>query len=157
MKTVLLTTLPNRVATDLQNISDVELHILEITKEDNKKESLLKTFRGCSPEILLTYRCPYIVPEEILSMPSLGAYNIHPSLLPKYKGLNPWEEMYATHETKGGVTLHRLSTDVDAGEILIQRAFILCRNLQSDREQSDKIAAEIIRTYILGLRLPKTQ
>lgn len=45
--------------------------------------------------LLLVYRCPYLLPPCSYACRPLGAYNIHPSLLPMYAGLNPWEAMRA--------------------------------------------------------------
>lgn len=156
MKVLLITTSSNSVAEALSASADAELNILDLSaSEEWSKKSFLQqlneTMNSFIPQMLITWRCPYIIPESIYSIPEYGSYNLHPSLLPKYKGLNPWEEMYAAHETEGGVTLHRLSADVDGGEILLQRAFTLSGNLQSDRWQSDKTAAEIISIYMLGL------
>ncbi|MGM9763083.1 MAG: formyltransferase family protein [Candidatus Cryptobacteroides sp.] len=156
MKTLLITTGSNRVTEVLSASKDVELNILDLSAlEGWSKTSFLQQLKekvDCfKPQLLISWRCPHIIPESIFSIPEYGSYNLHPSLLPKYKGMNPWEKMYAAQETEGGVTLHRLSTDVDGGEILLQRAFTLSGNLQSDRRQSDKTAAEIISIYMLGL------
>ncbi len=48
--------------------------------------------------------------------------NIHPSLLPKYKGLKAIEKTFVNHDTKGGITIHYANEKVDEGEIIYQKA-----------------------------------
>ena len=48
--------------------------------------------------------------------------NIHPSLLPKYKGLNTHERAIQAGETQAGCTVHYVSPEMDSGEIITQRA-----------------------------------
>jgi phosphoribosylglycinamide formyltransferase 1 len=52
-------------------------------------------------------------------------FNIHPSLLPKYKGLGALEQAINAGETKVGATVHRVTEGVDEGEVILQRAFTL--------------------------------
>ena len=48
--------------------------------------------------------------------------NIHPSLLPKYKGLKAIEKTFVNHDTKSGITIHYANEKVDEGEIIYQKA-----------------------------------
>lgn len=50
-----------------------------------------------------------------------GGWNIHPSILPRYRGHNPYFWVIANGETETGVTVHRLTDEFDAGEILMQQ------------------------------------
>ena len=47
--------------------------------------------------------------------------NIHPSLLPKYKGLNTHQRVIENNETKSGCTVHYVNEEMDGGEIILQR------------------------------------
>lgn len=58
---------------------------------------------------------------SILKYPRRAAVNIHPSLLPKYRGVKPLENALVHGENEIGITLHLLSAEVDAGDILIQK------------------------------------
>ena len=51
------------------------------------------------------------------------AVNIHPSLLPKYKGARAIERAYESGDTLCGVTVHRVSSELDGGEIIAQASF----------------------------------
>ncbi len=61
-----------------------------------------------------------ILPEEILNIPKLGSFNIHYSLLPKYRGASPVESTILNGETKTGVTIQKMAFKMDAGAIVAQ-------------------------------------
>ncbi len=57
---------------------------------------------------------------EIINLPVIGTINVHPSLLPKYRGPNPYLQAIWHGEKKSGVTFHLMSERFDAGPILAQ-------------------------------------
>ena len=61
-----------------------------------------------------------ILPREIIRGPRLGCINIHPSLLPKYRGAAPINWALIHGEEKTGVTIMRMDEGVDSGDILLQ-------------------------------------
>jgi methionyl-tRNA formyltransferase len=64
-----------------------------------------------------------ILKEEVFTHPRGGFINVHPSLLPHYKGRTPWFHLLKNNEPSCGVTLHTLTQKTDAGVILAQQAF----------------------------------
>lgn len=62
-----------------------------------------------------------ILPRSVLAIPKLGSVNVHPSLLPKYRGAAPIQWAIINGETETGVTIFQLSPRVDAGDVLIQQ------------------------------------
>ncbi len=97
---------------------------------------------------LLTYRCPYIIPEPVFNRALAGAYNIHPTMLPAYPGMNPWQQIFEDGVKESGVTLHRMSVDVDAGEIVAQLPFHISDedDIMSARHKSDTIALSLVNS-----------
>ena len=76
-----------------------------------------------SPQLLLNVQSLYIVPAAVLRVPSVGAYNLHPGLLPECAGLNaPSWALYHGWE-KHGVTLHRMEAGIDTGAVVFQEEF----------------------------------
>ena len=63
-----------------------------------------------------------ILPRSLLKIPSQGSINLHPSLLPKYRGAAPIQWAVINGETETGLTTFQLRSKVDAGDILIQRS-----------------------------------
>lgn len=61
------------------------------------------------------------IPTSLLGDLKYGAWNVHPSLLPSYRGHNPYFHVLARGETETGVTVHALTESLDRGPILLQR------------------------------------
>jgi UDP-4-amino-4-deoxy-L-arabinose formyltransferase/UDP-glucuronic acid dehydrogenase (UDP-4-keto-hexauronic acid decarboxylating) len=74
-----------------------------------------------SPEMIFSFYYRYMLPDEILSIPKMGAYNLHGSLLPDYRGRAPVNWVLVNGEKQTGVTLHKMVKKADAGEIVGQR------------------------------------
>ena len=61
-----------------------------------------------------------IIPRAVFSLPPLGTINLHPSLLPKYRGAAPVESAIRSGETLSGVTVQYINERLDAGDIVLQ-------------------------------------
>jgi methionyl-tRNA formyltransferase len=61
-----------------------------------------------------------ILPQALLDLPRLGSLNVHPSLLPKYRGATPIQTALANGERETGVTIMRMDAGLDTGEIVLQ-------------------------------------
>ena len=73
----------------------------------------------------------YLFPEQVLAKPNLLVVNYHGALLPKYPGRNAEAWAIFNCESEGGITWHKVVKDVDAGEILIQKAVPIRENTTS--------------------------
>lgn len=60
-----------------------------------------------------------ILPQQILDMPRLGALNVHPSLLPKYRGATPIQSALREGETETGVSIMLMDAGMDTGDIVL--------------------------------------
>ena len=76
-------------------------------------------------DLLVSFAYGKIFPSEFLESFSMGGINIHPSLLPKYRGPSPIQTAILNMEAETGITIQRLSAELDAGNILAQEAFPL--------------------------------
>lgn len=76
-----------------------------------------------TPHLLVSYRLPRIVPQRVIDCFSEKGINIHPSLLPRYPGADPWFAVYYNMERESGVTIHRMTARPDSGNILAQKSF----------------------------------
>lgn len=85
-----------------------------------RDEEFLAGFRKLSPDMVALVAFGQILPREIIESPALGCLNVHPSLLPKYRGAAPMNWTLIRGETRTGVTIMRMDEGVDSGDILLQ-------------------------------------
>jgi methionyl-tRNA formyltransferase len=81
----------------------------------------LEEFRRLAPDLIVVADYGQYIKPEILALPRFEAINLHPSLLPKYRGAAPIQMAIANGETETGVTILCVSRELDAGDILLQR------------------------------------
>ena len=74
------------------------------------------------PAVIYSFYYRNLLPAEVLEQAQLGAFNMHGSLLPKYRGRAPVNWMLVNGEREAGVTLHHMVARADAGDIVAQRA-----------------------------------
>jgi methionyl-tRNA formyltransferase len=72
------------------------------------------------PDLIVSGGFPWRIPSEVLALPRLGAINMHPALLPRYRGPAAIEWALRNRDAELGFTVHRLSPDFDTGPILAQ-------------------------------------
>jgi methionyl-tRNA formyltransferase len=82
--------------------------------------TFLDVFRGLAPDLVIVAAFGQILPREILFAPKQGCINIHPSLLPKYRGAAPINWALIRGEEKTGVSIMRMDEGVDSGPVLLQ-------------------------------------
>ena len=78
--------------------------------------------REIKPDIIFSFYYRNMICQEILDIPRLGAFNLHGSLLPKYRGRVPINWAVLNGETETGATLHHMVKRADAGDIVDQEA-----------------------------------
>ena len=74
--------------------------------------------RDFSPDIIVSIRFSSVFKAEIMTLPKLGIFNIHPGALPHYAGLFPSFRAMMNDETKIGCSLHRVDKRIDGGPLL---------------------------------------
>ncbi len=90
---------------------------------DSFKEPTAQDLVDLKPDLLLVVSFGLIIPRWFLEVPSIGAINVHPSLLPKYRGPAPIQWAVRNGESETGITIIRMSERMDAGNILYQERF----------------------------------
>ncbi len=73
-------------------------------------------------EYLLVACWPYLIEPRLIESATKAALNLHPSLLPKYRGPDPLQQQLAAGDPRFGTTLHRLDQRFDHGDIITQAA-----------------------------------
>ena len=96
------------------------LGLTVLQPEKVRTPDFLETFRQLAPDLVIVAAFGQILPGEIIHGPREGCINIHPSLLPKYRGAAPINWALIRGEEKTGVTIMRMDEGVDSGDILLQ-------------------------------------
>ena len=91
------------------------------TREVNDPQSI-GFLRDCAPDLLVSAFFDQRLREEALGVPRLGCINIHPSLLPEFKGVDPVLQARLRDSPQVGVTVHRMVPQLDAGAVVAQRS-----------------------------------
>lgn len=91
------------------------------TPEDLKEERWASIIRGLQPDVIFSFYYRKMIPNSILDIPRVGAFNLHGSLLPQYRGRCPVNWVIIAGEAKTGMTLHYMVEKPDAGDIVAQK------------------------------------
>ncbi len=115
-----------------------------LTRPINK---LVKHLTELKPDLIVVTAYGQLLSKEILAIPRYGALNIHPSLLPKYRGASPIQAAILNGDAEIGVTIIRLTNDLDAGPIISQKKIALSSDATTDllHDELAKIGAELLQ------------
>ena len=104
----------------------LNLHIIK-SKSVNCQE-FQKSLKQLAPDIVLVCSWSEKFSKNTLEIPKIGTVNFHPSLLPKYRGPNPYIHVILNDEKKSGLSLHFMNEKFDMGDILLQKEIIINEN-----------------------------
>ena len=80
-----------------------------------------RRLRALAPDVVVVAAYGLILPDDVLDAPRLGCLNVHPSLLPKYRGPSPVAAAILAGDEVTGVTLMEVTASLDAGPVVAQR------------------------------------
>lgn len=112
-----------------------ELGIPVLQPETFKDAESVQAVRELHPDVILVASYGRILPRGLLNVPSRGALNLHPSLLPRHRGPSPVAWTILCGDATAGVTVMEMVTKMDAGPIIAQRQLPL-----SDRETTESLS-----------------
>jgi methionyl-tRNA formyltransferase len=123
---VMVVTQPDRPAGRKQQLTPCP--VKSFAQERGLPELSPEKVKDCLPELIALNADLFVVvaygqyiPQSVLALPKHGAINLHPSLLPKYRGSSPIQWALANGDTVTGVTILYVSEKMDAGDIILQR------------------------------------
>jgi methionyl-tRNA formyltransferase len=93
---------------------DINVHAPQSLKTEDIRDAL----RQYNAEVFIVVAYGQLIPEKILDMPPLGCVNVHPSLLPKYRGPAPMQAAIYHGDKETGVAIMKLDTGMDTGPLL---------------------------------------
>jgi methionyl-tRNA formyltransferase len=117
-----------------------------IQPERVRDAAFLETFRMLSPDMVVLAAFGQILPEEITTGPVMGCLNIHPSLLPQYRGAAPMNWTIIRGEKKTGVTIMQMVKELDAGDIILQEETSIGQDETFDQlhDRLSRLGAELL-------------
>lgn len=121
--------------------------------EEFSWQTVEETIRNNKPNLALIATFHKIIPKNVINLAPLFV-NLHPSLLPKYKGPRPIEEAFANQEKEIGITAHRVTEEVDSGDITLQVKIPVqsSDNISSLRKKLATLAAKTTRELLRRIR-----
>ncbi len=113
---------------------------------DLKSEQFISELKrlGAHLFVVVAFR---ILPEEIFSLPTLGTYNIHASLLPRFRGPAPIQRAIATGATETGITVFRIDKGIDTGNVVLQKKLSI-----GDDETTPELSVRLANLGAEGIR-----
>mgnify|MGYP003878979343 CR=1 FL=1 len=97
-----------------------EMGIKVLEPENPNDQGFLETIRGIGPELIVVVSYGHILKADLLNLPPMGCVNLHPSLLPKYRGAAPIERAIMNGEEETGITTFFMDEGMDTGDIILQ-------------------------------------
>ncbi len=131
---------------------NLRLPVIEI---DSFKDVVIKELVSLQPDLFVVASFGLIIPKWVLDIPSTGPINIHPSLLPKYRGPSPIQWAIWNGDAETGITIMRINEKMDAGNILYQEIMVIEPedNANTLSERLSKRSAEILPGFLEKIAL----
>jgi len=105
-------------------------------------EIWLNKINELEPDLIICIRYGEILKKSLLTIPSIGVINFHPSLLPKYRGLGPIFQALLHNENEIGFSFHYIDEDIDTGEII--------KSQKIKTEKNESVSHITIRAHVTG-------
>ena len=128
-----------------------ELGIPVLQPSNLKADTFVKELRALRADlqIVVAFR---MLPEVVWSMPRLGTFNLHGSLLPKYRGAAPINWAIINGETETGATTFRIQQAIDTGDVLLQHRMLVGEN-ETAGDVHDRMMGEGADLVLATVRL----
>lgn len=162
-------TVPDRPAGRGQKITRSEVRIFSeisslpvLQPENLKDQGFIASLKAMKPDIIVVVAFR-MLPEEVWSIPRLGTFNLHASLLPQYRGAAPINHAIINGETSTGVTTFLIDKNIDTGNILF-RAEVPIFSFEDAGDLHDRLmrtgarlVVHTVKSLIDGTAFPRPQ
>lgn len=139
------------------------LNIPCLEPESIQDERFLSYIHTLAPDLIIVAAYGKLLPNSILELPKYGCINVHPSLLPKYRGATPIQAAILNGDKQTGVTVMKMSPQFDTGDSIAQSVIDLdgtetYGDLESYlAELGGEVINEVLQEYIQGNLEPMPQ
>ena len=141
-------TQPPRTANRGKKITPTPIHevaekndLKVFTPLDFSDEDSIKQFENLEPDVAVVVSYGLILPGSLLDIPRFGFLNIHPSLLPRWRGAAPVQRSLMEGDTKTGVSIIKVTEKLDAGPIFLKEEVGIDQGITAS-ELSDELAVK---------------
>jgi methionyl-tRNA formyltransferase len=128
---------------------------LPVLQPERVKDSLfIAQLAELRPELIVVAAFGQILPQALLDIPPRGCINVHPSLLPKYRGAAPFQWAIIKGETRTGVSIYLMDQGMDTGPLLMNREVEIAEAETAEElgERLAVIGGELMKEVIRGLK-----
>ncbi len=138
---------------------------IDLFNSDNLEDlNFLNLLKNINPDVFIVISYGKLLSEKILTIPKSGTINIHPSLLPLYRGPSPVASAILDGAKETGVSIMLLDKGMDSGPILLQSQPIKLNGEEKKSELSSKLfnigsnlLTESLKPFLNGNIIPKEQ
>ena len=120
-----------------------KIKLLQPTRLD---ADFLKEYSQHKPDILIVVAYGKILPQELLDLPPLGCFNIHTSLLPRWRGAAPVERAIEAGDKQTGISIFRIIAELDAGPVVLQKSYDI-----KETDTAKSVSAELLELAKQGI------
>jgi len=136
----------------------LELNIPIIETDNVYSEKLMKQLIDLNADLFVVVAFS-LLPNSIIDIPKYGSINIHPSLLPKYRGSSPIQYALLNGDTETGVSIIILNNKIDSGSILGQKKVLIPinTNFGEMHEKLGILGSELLIQVVKDISISKTK
>ncbi|MDW8301668.1 MAG: methionyl-tRNA formyltransferase [Bacteroidia bacterium] len=120
---------------------------IDTIRGKSSDETVFEFIYNKDPDLIWVTDYKYLLPEKLINIPRIGCVNLHPSLLPKYRGRAPINWAIINGEEKIGITAHFIDEGVDSGDII--------RQIEVNINEDDYVGDILIKLYPLYFEITK--
>lgn len=124
---------------------------IAIYQPEKLDADIISQIKNIAPDLIIIVSYGKIIPREIIDLPRFGCVNVHPSLLPKFRGPSPIQNALLVGEKETGTTVMLIDEKMDTGDILSQKKYKIDPD-DTYQELSEKLA--ILSSDLLLETLP---
>jgi methionyl-tRNA formyltransferase len=118
---------------------ELDIPLIEI---NSFKDDVVKTLPDYRPDLFVVASFGLIVPKWVLDVPLVGPINVHPSLLPLYRGPSPIQWAILSGDEMTGITLIRMNEKMDEGDVIYQEQ-VMINEGENCLDLSDRLSARV--------------
>jgi methionyl-tRNA formyltransferase len=119
--------------------------------ESLKSAESQQALAAYQPDLLVVVAYGLILPRKVLAIPRLGCWNVHASLLPRWRGAAPIQRAILAGDSESGVDLMRMEAGLDTGPVLLQRRTPITRE-DTGGSLHDRLSTQGAEVLAEGLR-----